>query len=89
MKVQGNYNQYSAAHAKQQAFGNYVNARRINRAVGSMMSGKIKTFYTLGKNNGENLNNTVTAVGTAAVAPILSDTIRFLMKIPKLKLIQL
>ncbi len=70
MKVQGNYNQYSAARAKQQAFGNYVNARRINRAVGSMMSGRIKTLYTLGKNNGENLNNTVTAVGTAAVAPI-------------------
>lgn len=70
MKVQGNYNQYSVARSKQQSFGNYVNARRINRAVGSMMSGKTKTLYTLGKNNGENLNNTVTAVGTAAVAPI-------------------
>lgn len=70
MKVQGNYNQYSAARAKQQAFGNYVNARRIGRSVGSMMDGKIKLLYSLGKNNGENLNNTVTAVGTAAVAPI-------------------
>lgn len=69
MKVQGNYNHYISKQS-QPAFGNYVLDRRIGRAVGSLMPGKMKTLYTLGKNNGENLNNTVTAVGTAFVAPV-------------------
>ena len=69
MKVQTNYSQYISGQG-QPAFGNYVIDKRIARAVGKQVPKDIKTFYALGKNNGENLNNTVTAVGTAGVAPI-------------------
>lgn len=69
MKVQTNYNQFTSKQAAP-AFGNYVVDKRINRAVGSLMSGKLQTFYKLGRNNGENLNNIVTAGGTAFVAPV-------------------
>lgn len=69
MKVQTNYNQFASKQAKP-AFGNYVVDKRISRAVGSLMSGKLKTYYNLGRNNGENLNNIVTAAGTAFVAPV-------------------
>ena len=69
MKVQTNYSQYIQGKGKP-AFGNYVIDKRIARAVGVLVPKDIKTFYALGKNNGENLNNIVTAVGTAGVAPI-------------------
>ena len=69
MKVQTNYNYYIPDKGKP-AFGNYVIDKRIGRAVGVLVPKNIKTFYALGKNNGENLNNIVTAVGTAGVAPI-------------------
>lgn len=69
MKVQANYNQFTSKQAKP-TFGNYVVDKRISRAVGSLMSGKLKTYYKLGRNNGENLNNIVTAAGTAFVAPV-------------------
>ena len=69
MKVQTNYSQ-NVSGKGQPAFGNYVIDKRIGRAVGVLVPKNIKTFYALGKNNGENLNNTVTAVGTAGVAPI-------------------
>ena len=69
MKVQTNYSHYIPDKGKP-AFGNYVIDKRIGRAVGVLVPKDIKTFYALGKNNGENLNNTVTAVGTAGVAPI-------------------
>ena len=69
MKVQTNYSQYISQQGTP-AFGNYVIDKRIARAVGVLVPKDIKTFYQLGANNGENLNNTVTAVGTAAVAPI-------------------
>ena len=69
MKVQTSYSQYISGQG-QPAFGNYVIDKRIARAVGKNVPKNIKTFYALGKNNGENLNNTVTAIGTAGVAPI-------------------
>ncbi len=69
MKIQGNYNSYSKVNANP-AFGNYVVDRNVNRAVSMLMPKELKGLYNLGANNGENLNNIVTAIGTAAVAPI-------------------
>ena len=69
MKIQGNYNSYSSVNTSP-AFGNYVVDRSINRAVSMLTPKKLNGLYKLGANNGENLNNIVTAVGTAGVAPI-------------------
>lgn len=69
MKIQGNYNSYSRT-SRTPKFGNYIVDRNVSRAMGMLMPKELKGLYSLGANNGENLNNIVTAVGTAAVAPI-------------------
>lgn len=72
MKVQ-NFNsgyrnvQNKTAHPN---FGNYIIDRQILRALEKQVTGGQSLLLRLGKNNGENLNNIVTAVGTAGVAPI-------------------
>ena len=53
------------------AFGNYVIDRQVQRAIEKNLDNKwLSRMLTLGKNNGENLNNIITAAGTAFVAPI-------------------
>lgn len=50
--------------------GNYVHSREITEYLLKKSPKTVKFFQNLGVNNGENLNNIVTAVGTAGVAPI-------------------
>lgn len=50
--------------------GNYVHSREITEYLLKKSPKTVKFFQNLGVNNGENLNNVVTAVGTAGVAPI-------------------
>lgn len=48
----------------------YTGARRLKDAIYENSKGAQKVLQSLGLNDGENLNNIVTAVGTSAVAPI-------------------
>lgn len=48
----------------------YTGARRLRDAIYENSKGAQKALQSLGLNDGENLNNIVTAVGTSAVAPI-------------------
>src|SRR5574344_102513 len=48
----------------------YIYLRGLADDIYKFSTGKSKVFQSLGLNNGENLNNVVTAVGTAGVAPI-------------------
>ena len=50
--------------------GNYVHSRAITEYLLKKSHWSTKFFQNLGVNNGENLNNVVTAIGTAGVAPI-------------------
>ncbi len=70
MEVRNNFNSVGLRNQKRQAFGNYIIDGQIKRALESQVQGTKKYFVMLNKNNGEHLNNIVTAVGTAAVAPI-------------------
>lgn len=70
MEVRNNINSVSFRGPKRQTFGSYIGERQITRALESQVNGVKKYFTLLDKNNGENLNNIVTAVGTAGVAPI-------------------
>lgn len=53
-----------------QVKGNYVHSREITEYLLKKSNWGTKFFQNLGVNNGENLNNVVTAIGTAGVAPI-------------------
>ena len=82
MKVQGNYNRNLRNVAqgivlpKQQSFGaayiprNYTKIRELSDAIYENSSGARKRLMDMYVKSGENLNNMVTALGTAFVAPI-------------------
>lgn len=60
----------TAAKTAEKFKADFVEERLINRAVRNASSKAFKFLHEVGENNGENLNNVVTAVGTAGVAPI-------------------
>lgn len=70
MEVRNNINSVSLRSNSSPSFGGYVHERNMRQAVYKYSKGAQKVLQSLGKNNGENLNNIVTAVGTSAVAPI-------------------
>ncbi len=70
MEVRNNLNNVGLRSQRRQSFGNYIIDGQIKRALESQVHGTKKYFVMLNKNNGEHLNNIVTAVGTAAVAPV-------------------
>ncbi len=70
MEVRNDFNSASLRRTVRPKFGNWVALRKLGQDMYEHSKGVQKGLQYLGTNNGENLNNIVTAVGTSAVAPI-------------------
>lgn len=70
MEVRNDLNSVSLRKTVRPKFGNWVELRKLGQDMYEHSKGLQKGLQTLGLNNGENLNNIVTAIGTAGVAPI-------------------
>ena len=70
MEVRNDLNSVSLRRSVRPNFGNWVALRKLGQDMYEHSKGIQKGLQYLGTNNGENLNNVVTAIGTSAVAPI-------------------